>query len=628
MVLSDLQGEDGSGAMKTKRRTYLILSLAAIYFALFFSPVNAQEIEDTGAADLDDFGIGFKNPASISFLPNQLIFGTSAHEIGINSNFFDISNGYLAYYSPYWRKRIGVFGDFLRTGIFNTTELGVSYSERLNRIFAVGGRIDFVNQGFNENRFQGVDPGDPVLSSGLSKNYVSVTAGLITVPVPELSLGAVVKNINKPDVAMEKDNAFRLPLHYAFGLQYRAGRLHPSVNVGVEDGDVHLRLLVGVEVWEDICARVDYQAEHMGVEGQMKLYRGLHFDYRYEYPLNELNSFSKGSHSFSLIYDFTRILDKPSLPPIEYSAEPVELKRTEGEISVEGDFYVLPSTNHLEIWEKNITRKVDTDVPVMFIKRNYKKIFEELGNNVYQQDVGTTVFYPDTVDRLVGTYTPDYRSSLDSISDYLWNSDSTETWIYARDNDVFRAENIKDVLMNKSQISDSMISLRKLDERSKEMGVEEEEGGPFDAFESREAEIDTSSGEEVDLSLLNETETFIVLSEPDVEFEILSLGTDYYNRQWSLIIRDGDETEVKTFTGVGNVPGRIEWNWRDEEGDLLRPGWYSFVFGWEDHAGKQKETSMGKIHVKKNKKNIMIELTRKKKLKDKKTQRIELHLDQ
>jgi len=569
-----------------------------------------QDIIDASSADLDDFMTSFKNPASISFLPNQLIFGTKAYEVGVNSSFFDISHGYIGYYSPYWRKRIGVFGEFLRTGIFNTTDIGVSYSERLGGIIAVGGRFDIVNQGFDQGQFQGVDPGDPVLSEGLSKNYVSITAGAIAVPIPELSIGAVVKNINKPNVAIDRDNPFRLPLRYDLGIQYRAGRVHPSVNVGVEDGTVRFRLRFGVAVWDDIWARFDYQRDNLGFEGQMRFYKGLHFNYRYQYPLNELSAFSKGSHALAIVYDFTKILEIPVLPDIQYQPEPVELESTGGEIPIEGDFCILSSLNQMEIWEKNITRKVDADVPMEFIRRNYKKIFDDLRDDVLREDTGGITFYPDTLEGLVGSYSRNYISSLDSISGYLWETDSTETRIYARDEDVFRAENIRGVIANKSQTTGDRISLHKLGTPSSEM----EAAG-------------TVSWNERDLSLLNNTESLTVLSEERVVFDILALNQNLYSKKWSLLIEDTEKNAVKTFSGVGDVPPRIEWDWYDQNGELIEPGWYSYLFRWEDNEGRQKESSPGKIHVKKNKKDILIELT-KKKLKGKKAQRLELHLDQ
>jgi len=590
--------------VKVLLRTLLTLITTIMCLAACLSTGWAQDIVDANSADLDDFRTSFKNPASLSFLPNQLIFGTKAYEVGINSSFYDVSHGYIGYYSPYWRKRVGVFGEFLRTGIFNMTDIGVSYSERLNKTFAIGGRLDLVNQGFDESQFQGVDPGDPILSSGLSKNYLSLTAGLIAVPIPELSFGAVIKNFNKPNVAMEEDNPYQLPVRYDFGLQYRVGRLHPSANISIEDSNFRYRFRIGVLVWDDIWTRFDYEGENLGFEGQMRFYRGFHFNYRYQYPLNELNTFSEGSHTLFLVYDFTRILAKPQLPLIQYLPDPVVLDRTEGEIPLEGDFYILASTSLLEIWEKTITRKVDPEVPLEFIRRNYDKIFQELRYDVSIGDTGKIISYPDTLEGLVGTYTHDYISSIDSISGYLLEVDSTETRIYAREEDVFRAENIKDVITNKSKIPADKITLQKLGTRPYEQEISD-----------------------TDLSLLNSTESFTVLSEEIVSFDILSLNKDRYDGNWSLLIRDLDQIIVKSFDGTGNVPRRLEWDWAVKDSDFIKPGWYSFVFRWEDKQGRLKESPMGKIHVKKNKKDILIELT-KKKFTDKKAKRLEIHLDQ
>jgi len=514
------------------------------------APGEAQDVIDANVSDLDDFRTGFKNPASLSYLPNQLIFGSAADDIGVNPGFFDLSNGYIGYYSPSWEKRFGLDSQFLRTGIFNQTNIGVSFSERVHRLFALGGRLDVVNQAFDQNNFQDVDAGDPVLSSGLSKNYYSLAMGVVVMPVPDFSIGAVVENINRPNVAMDTDNDFRLPVDYGVGFQYRTDRFHPSVDLSYEDSALRYRLRLGVVFLDDHMFRFDYRKEKIGFEGHFRLYRGFQFNYRYQYPLNELNTFSSGSHNLSFVYDFNKIIDLPGLLHIQHHPDRVSLVRSAGEIPVEGDFFVFSSTRVLEILEVNITRKADDDIPLDFIRRNYHKIFGERDEEP-ASNVDTTTLYADSLQGLVGTYTDHYKYSLDSLVQFLESAKQIETTIYSSEDDLRRAENLREFIAGKSDILSDRIELLR-------------RGAP--------SEIAGDGGDEIDLSLIGRTETRIILSDEEVEFRILALNMDDYNGPWSLLILDREGELVKEFSGRGNVPDGIVWGLAWGDRGAGRPG--------------------------------------------------------
>jgi hypothetical protein len=571
-------------------------------------------------------------------LPNQFVFGTKAFDVGINPGAFDLNNGYIGYYSPHWRKRFGLNGQFLRTGIFNVTSFGLSYSERLHPSIAVGGRLDVLNHGFDRDRFQGVDPGDPLLSSELSRNYYSIALGVLAMPTPELSIGTVAENVNRPNVALSEEEQFRLPVDYDIGVQYRADRLHPSFNLRYEDGAYRYRLRVGVVLTEDLMARLEYQRERFGFEGHIRLYRGLNLNYRYQYPLNELNTFSSGSHNLSFVYDFTRILEIPDLLDVRYTPEPVELSRSREAIPVEGDFIVFSSTPSLEIWEKNITRRVDDDIPLDFLKRNYHKIFAVDGLESLPGRDEIVAFSPDTSTGLVGSYSKEYRSTLDSLSAYLLEGDVDGTTIVSPENELLRAGNIKDVIVRRTEISPEKIVIVR--EPPIQGGIAEKMLGsepavaadtvttPIGISTGADSAPDSTFDEEVDLSLLNRTETRIDLSQESVEFQVVALNKEGYDAPWTLVIHGSNGGKVKEFAGSGSVPDRIIWDWLDEEGSLVGPGWYSYRFRWTKPDGSSEDSMMGRLFVKKNKKNITIELTRKwlKKIPD--AQRLEVLMNQ
>ncbi len=598
----------------------------------------AQDLVDGNSADLDDFRTSFRNPASLAFLPNQFVFGSKAFDVGVNPGAFDLSNGYIGYYSPYWQKRLGLSGQFLRTGIFNATSFGVSYSEQLHPSIAVGGRLDVLSQGFDRDRFQGVDPGDPLLSSDLSRNYYSIALGVLVVPIPELSVGAVAENLNQPNVALSEERHFHLPVDYDIGVQYRADRLHPSFNLRFEDGAYRYRLRMGVVLTEDLMARLEYQRERIGFEGHVRLYRGLNLNYRYQYPLNELNAFSSGSHNLSFVYDFTRVLEIPDLLDVEYTPEPVELSRSLEPIPTEGDFLVISSTPSLEIWEKNITRRVDDDIPLDFVKRNYHKIFAVDEQQSIPGSDEVVAFAPDTLTGLVGSYSKEYRSSLDSLSTFLLEGDVEGTTIISPENELLRAGNIKDVIVRKTEISPERIVIVRAPAVQRRVGekmVRDEPASRPDTVTTTvelstigDSGVQTNIGEEVDLSLLNRTETRIDLSQESVEFQVIALNKEGYDAPWALVIHDSEGRRVREFVGSSGVPKQITWDWLDEEGTLVKPGWYSYRFRWMEPDGRSEDSLIGRLFVKKNKKDITIELTRKWVKKTPDAQRLEVLMNQ
>jgi hypothetical protein len=140
--------------------------------------------------------------------------------------------------------------------------------------------------------------------------------------------------------------------------------------------------------------------------------------------------------------------------------------------------------------------------------------------------------------------------------------------------------------------------------------------------------VDSLPPDEVDLSLIGRTETHIILSNEEVEFRILALNMDDYNGPWSLLIRDMEGETVKEFSGRGDVPDRIVWDWHGETGGLVEPGLYEYLLRWTGKQGGPRESRPVTFYVKKSKKDITIELTRKRSIQDLDAQRLELLLDQ
>lgn len=564
--------------------------------------VGAQEIIDAAPADLDDFHTLFRNPAALPLLSDRLVFGTGAGDIGVNPGAFDVRNGFAGYHGSFGRWRVGLNGRFLDAGIFRRTEIGLSWGQIIQPSIAIGARLDIRSQGFDRERFEGIDPGDPVLAAGLTRNYASLSIGVLATPAPGLSVGAVVENFNRPDVSLTPGATYRLPVALDLGVQFRSDRFHPSINVRVDEGAIRTRLRMGVVVREDDLLRVDLRREQIGFEGIVRIYRGVHVDYRYDYPLNELNTFSRGSHALSFVYDFAPRPVAPEPLAIRNPPPPVALTRAIGPVRLEGDYRLLPSASSLEIREERITRRADPDIPVAFLRRNYAEIFGDPGAEP-AEDLPTAEATLDSSVALAGAYSPGYRRSLDSLAAALGDTAGLETIIYTGAEDLPRAENLREFIGGRGDAAPRGIRV-----------VRPGGGG---------APGDTTGP---DLSLIGRTETRIVLSSDELEFRVVSPGADGHAGPWRLVVLDRESHGVHTIEGRGPVPNRIAWDWRRDDGTLIDPGWYTYRLQWESRRGEPRQSPPGRFHVRRYRKDITIELTRKRRPPDPGTDRLELRL--
>ena len=69
--------------------------------------------------------------------------------------------------------------------------------------------------------------------------------------------------------------------------------------------------------------------------------------------------------------------------------------------------------------------------------------------------------------------------------------------------------------------------------------------------------------------------------------------------EWTLIIMKHTGEVVRTFTGEGDPPVRIEWDGRDDSGRLVPPGSYKYKFQVVDWGGELYERSGYLLTVKK-----------------------------
>lgn len=223
---------------------------------------------------LPDDATGLRHTYNTNTYPNFLIDG-----LGIGVTFQNFS-------SPFHSKTgIGLSFGYLFTDAFS---------------FGVGARMH--NFSYDEDQFNLVNRDDPVFANGTGQWNLSLDAGFMITPSDKFGLGISFNNINRPDMSLINSGA-KLPIEFNFGAKYYIKSFALSLFSNYTDEKFDLGILGEVDLFEKVMFRAGYVEKGLSFESQFKIYRGFCVNYRMDYPLNEVNSFSNGSHQLGVSWN-------------------------------------------------------------------------------------------------------------------------------------------------------------------------------------------------------------------------------------------------------------------------------------------------------------------------------------
>lgn len=82
-----------------------------------------------------------------------------------------------------------------------------------------------------------------------------------------------------------------------------------------------------------------------------------------------------------------------------------------------------------------------------------------------------------------------------------------------------------------------------------------------------------------------------IMRDAKVKFR-LNLPSGYTVEKWDFVVTDYHADPLKKFSGSKQVPKYIEWDMRDEKGDIIRVGSeHSYVFTFADRAGNRRSVA-------------------------------------
>lgn len=564
------------------------------------SSSHAQQFISGPSMALDDAKSMLRNPATISFHRPQIALGAKAHHLGISGQSgVPLREGFLAGSTPFLiADRIGFGGtvQYFNTPIFKKQAFGTSVTARLFRFLSVGARVSALNLSYNRSEFVGVQPGDPVFEGGTGKTTFTGTVGIFAKPLPNLNLAVGGRNLNRPDLALG-GSGFRAKPELFGGVSYGLGAMRARAEVS--SGEYGLDVQLGLEVYatDGSYLRVgsDAALNNGRVEGQLHVSGPLSVNYRYNVPTSDLRGPSNGSHQFAVVYEFGRSPEIPELPPPPSLR--MEAERSEVDPALEPRLRVSSSHEVVQHVEKRIKREIN--VPDEVLQDVSQEALGRLDSTITpssRRTSGQVVSQvPDHV-KLADMLSADYDSAFARLDRRLEEGSPSTLDILVDGRDSVQAYGLYNQLRSEGLASDQVRVLN-----------------PEDSRET----VSVGNRE------LPREESMYILNPQQVTVNLLFPYLGDTGGVWTLTVADQSGDVVKTFSGSGEPPHQLDWQWLDDQGEPLDQGMYTFRFQWDGQDGTYQSNKQT-FSVSKTLREVTIEVTRSPKALDEPADALEL----
>ncbi len=567
---------------KLKNLSFLII-LTTILFSV--ERLRGQNMLIANPAELSDFRSAFVNPAIISFQDPHAALGGKLYHVGfVESQSSPFRQGFASLALPFAISSAMGFGiqmQYFDSPLYTQSNISFGITRRFRHVFAFGVKMNIFNHGFNRENFDLVDENDPVFANGTSKWSTSFGLGAVMMPASFVSFGVGLDHINRANVSLTNDDVYQ-PLQTYLGAVFNFGLLQASVSALYEEGKFRPKTSIGSFASEMGFFRLGYTDKAVQAEGQLRITGPFSLNYSYDYTLFDNRGVGGGSHQFAVIYDFGRQRDLPKIEiPNDFK---VEFQSPDRSFLEESRFYVYPTTAKLEIIEKRITRHID---PTVKPEALAQLSLYELGVLDSSRTEEYLPFVKDTVDMDAVPAALD-ASLSSSYEDFIQNASQkgVKTEVVTSKETVMRAAALK-----KQFTDDATVQF-----------VE-----PVYASSADSARLNERVGKQP----IKAQETLTVLSQRATRFSVMPVALNAQVHSWRLVLTNANGQEIRSFTGRGMPPEEVEWDWRDQAGNLVAPGNYYFHLEWQDSRSKSHQSDKNVIAVQKLIRNITIEITHK-----------------
>jgi len=534
----------------------LILVLAGSQF------VYAQNLVEANPANIHDPGSAFINPAVIMSQSKQVFAGIRIFQMGfLDNNSTAFKHSFLTYSQPFSRMPrmgYGITAQYLHTPYFTQGNYSLLVARRFSEIVTLGTRVNWFTKGYNLRDANLEIEDDPVFRDNRTKHVFSLGFGFLLGPVSNLTVGIGLDHVNRPNVSLS-GNELRQPITFDFGIHYLFNFIGPSLYVNYQDNQTVTTFGLEAQHFSLGTLGLYYGKRSVILEGRLNLLRNrMSIGYRMDFPLQDLVSYSVGTHLLSVSYRFAEPIDSD----FNIISTVDNLNVVEKRISVEADKGITVrdiealAEYKLDIFDQQSLERIKESAKVVGIQnlgdrsgaqlddasyKYYKKTLIEMVEKKMKQ-TGGTAFKVDI------NSPPGTGQRALALLNFLVDS----LGFPSQNVNIVFAEDYNDPNWNQHNI----------------------------ILEALKTSISDAKGlmKRIKIPIPGK----ILLSDDQTVFEIKRIQSTKPVHSWRIVIESRGDV-IKRFAGFKD-PRATAWDWKDDDDNLIKPGEYFYYFQWRDKA--------------------------------------------
>lgn len=565
----------------TKRECIKYLLIFIMMLMLHAKMVISQNLISADPSDTFDRESIFTNPAVIPFQHRQVMIGMKVYQLGfLNSQELGLRAGYFSFSLPEACSgliNLGFTGQNFSVPLYDQTNFAILIAQRLFERVSIGVKYNVFTKSYHKRYFDLVDPNDPVFADGTLKFAHSIGAGVIFFPWSTLVMGFACDHLNRPDVSLFHDN-YKQPLVYDFGFRYSWRYFSSSLYFNYLQQHWQWNWIFETRPAASTTFKLGFVQRAAKFDVQFNIFEGLSINYVFDYPFYEVNRLSSGSHQINFIYDLDHRDRIKELQFTSYDKDKFPI------FNLSSQFFIEIQNDKLEIVTQKIVRTIAEEIPESALK-NLTEIELVLSDTILnmQQLYGHGSILNQNLNSLATAtkYSPKYEGWL---AQHLLSKKIDSLRFITDLSSVQRASDLREHIVANARFLDQHINIKQIANDPLTKRIE-----PETLYHLKNIQ-------------------FYNLKPESVSFHISAIKMRKYQGTWKLVITDYLDNEVKTFAGKGRVPEAISWDWRNNDGILIKPDVHKYYFYWEDKNGKLFKTQPKMFSVTKVSRTLNIDI--------------------
>jgi hypothetical protein len=571
-------------------KTFLVLVIICPIF-----PGSAQNLLQPHPLDVRSGQAHLLNPSIISYQPGMVQAGMRVFHLGfLEGSAAQFRLNYVSLVLPRWLPEelaFAVHAQSLNMPIYSQSYVSFAASRRFKNFFSAGLKAGLLSKSYDRDEFNLVDPDDPVFKNQKGFTRLDLGAGVTFWPLPSVSISLSRDHLNQPNVALGQAK-FNLKGESQLALRYHFGNIQTAF-ITQRDGQ-SLRaggfFQYDDPAWGFLRLGIDKIA--VNLESRLQLYGPVSLNYAINYPTADLRGETSGSHEFSLVFELDRLSPLPKMetpPPFRYTftappafspPAPRAYLRAENEV--------------LEITARRLQRIIEPDVPTHALAALSAYDLGVFDSSFVSKNFSfniTPIADADTSVKLLGLYSNDYRYSLRQLSENLGKAPEATATIVTNPLAQSRALGLRNYLSENTAFGSNKIQI----------------GVPNFANRLDSLRASRRAGNR----LIVPREEVLALNPQAAIFHIATANFSAPPQRWQLTVETETGVTVWKMEGTGWIPQQLVWNWRDNAGRVVAPGYYRYAMSWQTANGALYSSPAGRFYVKKFQRTITIRVSRK-----------------